>query len=255
MINQNVHVMREVVEKLTQMLAQRGIKVTQIGMRAYVQHDLNGKPVRVNLPYIPDDATEDLLLAVQGFLDHEVGHLLFSDFKVLSEAAKLSRDKKQPEFKALHNVLNIVEDTFVERKMREKFPGSDFNLNAVSDFYLKKFIEPKLACRKSPKDLVFPNGAGNVESNRNILSRCWGPLQIKAGMLDKNGKPMFNGKTLRHFRASILIDLGATAKELQTSMGHATIQMTYDVYGHLLVGREQEEKEQERVRNIAKELL
>lgn len=44
----------------------------------------------------------------------------------------------------------------------------------------------------------------------------------------------------RHTYASILIDAGATAKAIQTYMGHSSIQITFDRYGHLMPGHEAE---------------
>lgn len=44
----------------------------------------------------------------------------------------------------------------------------------------------------------------------------------------------------RHTFASLLIDAGANAKAIQEFMGHATIQMTFDRYGHLMPGRRDE---------------
>lgn len=40
----------------------------------------------------------------------------------------------------------------------------------------------------------------------------------------------------RHTTASVLIAAGANAKVIQTVMGHATIGMTFDTYGHLMPG-------------------
>lgn len=40
----------------------------------------------------------------------------------------------------------------------------------------------------------------------------------------------------RHTCASLLIASGANAKVIQAVMGHATIQMTFDTYGHLMPG-------------------
>lgn len=40
----------------------------------------------------------------------------------------------------------------------------------------------------------------------------------------------------RHSFASLLIDSGANAKAIQEFMGHSTITMTFDLYGHLLPG-------------------
>jgi integrase len=45
--------------------------------------------------------------------------------------------------------------------------------------------------------------------------------------------------TLRHAAASLFIaHLGWTPKRVQVVMGHASIRMTYDLYGHLFEDRE-----------------
>ncbi|MBS7545714.1 tyrosine-type recombinase/integrase [Ancylobacter oerskovii] len=98
--------------------------------------------------------------------------------------------------------------------------------------------------------LVFPNGAGNVENHKNILRRGLEPALVKAGVsvpsgeTDKDGQPIMAAKygglhALRHFHASWLINrprdggLGLPLKVVQERMGHASITMTADVYGHL----------------------
>ncbi len=40
----------------------------------------------------------------------------------------------------------------------------------------------------------------------------------------------------RHTFASLMIAAGENPKAIQTFMGHATIQMTFDRYGHLMPG-------------------
>jgi integrase len=44
----------------------------------------------------------------------------------------------------------------------------------------------------------------------------------------------------RHTFASVLIDAGVNAKAISTYMGHSSIQITYDLYGHLMPGNEEE---------------
>ena len=44
----------------------------------------------------------------------------------------------------------------------------------------------------------------------------------------------------RHTYASLMIDAGANPKALSTYMGHSTITITIDRYGHLMPGNEQE---------------
>jgi integrase len=90
-----------------------------------------------------------------------------------------------------------------------------------------------LACPKGPLGLVFPNGRGNVENHANIANRGWYALQHAAGMVDSEGKPKYGFHALRHFFASWAIERGFSAKRVQALLGHSSIQMTFDVYGHL----------------------
>jgi integrase len=100
--------------------------------------------------------------------------------------------------------------------------------------------EWKLACPKSELGLVFPTGAGGVEYHSNIVTRGLAPVQIAAGVVTKAGEAKYTGlHSLRHFYASWCINrredggLGLPLKVVQHRLGHSTIQMTADVYGHL----------------------
>lgn len=133
-MNDRVHIMREAIIKITQMLAGKSIQVTQRGIQAYVKSNPKGVPILVNLPYIPDNATDELIDAIQGFLDHEVAHLLFTDFGKMAEATA----------QGIHGMVNVLEDSRIERKMAERFQGSGDNLQRTGEFFLKKFTIPKL---------------------------------------------------------------------------------------------------------------
>jgi integrase len=87
-----------------------------------------------------------------------------------------------------------------------------------------------------PHGLAFPNWQGNVESLSNITRRLWQPLQVRAGLVDDEGNARYTFHSLRHFRASALIAARVNHKRLQIEMGHADIQTTMNVYGHLFKG-------------------
>ena len=91
----------------------------------------------------------------------------------------------------------------------------------------------KADCPEGEMDLVFPNGIGNVESPSNISNRVLYPLLIDAGIVKADGKPKFSFHALRHAAASLFIEQGWPAKKVQTILGHSSITMTFDVYGHL----------------------
>lgn len=91
----------------------------------------------------------------------------------------------------------------------------------------------ELKCPASEHGLVFPNWSGSVESHSNLTHRGWYSLLKTCGMMKKDEPPKYPLKSLRHVRASLEIHNGATAKELQMLMGHSSVQITSDVYGHL----------------------
>ena len=49
----------------------------------------------------------------------------------------------------------------------------------------------------------------------------------------KLGLPVIRLHDLRHSHASMLINLGTPPKVVQERLGHASIQMTLDLYSHL----------------------
>ena len=72
------------------------------------------------------------------------------------------------------------------------------------------------------------------------MRRILHPVQVAAKVVTKDGKPKYPGlHSLRHFYASWLINrkqdggLELPLKEVQARLGHATLAMTADTYGHL----------------------
>jgi len=99
--------------------------------------------------------------------------------------------------------------------------------------------EWKLRCPKSELGLCFPTGEGNVEYHSNIVVRGLAPVQVAAGVVTKGNAKYTGLHSLRHFYASWCINrkedggLGLPLKVVQHRLGHSSIQMTADVYGHL----------------------
>jgi integrase len=98
--------------------------------------------------------------------------------------------------------------------------------------------EWKLACPKGEHDLVFPTSTGAIDHHKN-LQRAVDAVLRAAHVVNKSGKPKYAMHGFRHFFASWCInprDRGGrelTAKLVQTLMGHSSIVMTLDLYGHL----------------------
>jgi integrase len=81
-------------------------------------------------------------------------------------------------------------------------------------------------------DLVFPGPEGGVLSHMG-LQHAFDGAQSAAAVIDAAGKPKYGLHALRHFFASWGIEQGFSPKRLQALLGHGSIQMTFDVYGHL----------------------
>jgi integrase len=93
--------------------------------------------------------------------------------------------------------------------------------------------EWKLACPKGELNLVFPNQEGGVKSLSNITDHGLGPLQQAAGLCTSRRAPRYRIHAFRHAAASLLIAEGRSPKWIQKFMGHSSIAITFDTYGHL----------------------
>lgn len=107
----------------------------------------------------------------------------------------------------------------------------------------------KLASKPNLLGLAFPTRRGTIHSSSNIHKHCWGPLQRKLGLVETievkgmmTEVPLFTFHSLRHAAASLFIEQGWSPKKVQAVMGHASIAVTFDVYGHLWKDTESDRK-------------
>jgi integrase len=104
---------------------------------------------------------------------------------------------------------------------------------------VKVLREWKVACPNSKDtDLVFPAARGGIQHHIN-MTRDVNPVIIAAGLVDDKGRPKYSLHAFRHFYASWLINRKIDGgrempvKVVQEHLGHASIVMTLDRYGHL----------------------
>lgn len=101
---------------------------------------------------------------------------------------------------------------------------------------IPRVLRPFLAARKleaGGSGLVFRTRYGNPFQPSNVrrdARRWW----------EKAGLASITPHDCRHTYASLMIAAGVNAKALSTYMGHASIKMTLDRYGHLMPGNEAE---------------
>jgi integrase len=86
------------------------------------------------------------------------------------------------------------------------------------------------AGRAELRDWVFVDPRGSRLDGGNFRSRVWGGLLLKAGLR------RIRIHDLRHTYASLLIQDGWPLKYIQEQLGHSSISITSDVYGHLVPG-------------------
>lgn len=130
-VRKEVQLFRDSIGKLVTLLSGRNIRVTESGKDAFCQWSSEGVLLRINLPSIPDDASDRLLFSMQGFVDHEVAHVLYTD-PICAEILK---------GKMGHHMWNVVEDIFIERRMSAAFPGCRRNLIKVHAHIVERTFE------------------------------------------------------------------------------------------------------------------
>lgn len=112
-------------------------------------------------------------------------------------------------------------------------------------------------CPKSDLNLVFPTDSGKPLMLNNFATGAWLPLMREAGLVVERKAsrvkksststkivhvPLYTPYALRHYFASKLIEKRIDLKLIQEAMGHSKAEITLNVYGHLLKGREEEKK-------------
>jgi len=137
-----------------------------------------------------------------------------------------------------NNTIEVTQDATEDREIGLPKSASAYRMIHMPDMVMDELKKWKPFCPESEYDLVFPNWKGGVESHSNITNRGWYVLQRACGLVDTRNKPKYPLKSLRHVRASLEIHNGATAKEIQMLMGHSTVKITFDVYGHLFKDHE-----------------
>jgi integrase len=140
-------------------------------------------------------------------------------------------------------ILKVTQRADEDRQIGRPKSAAGYREISLAPEMVKMLLDWKGECPPGVNKLVFPNGLGNVENLANIHRRCWYPLQERAGIVAPGtGEGSYSWHSLRHFRASVLIASGATPKEIMTEMGHSSITMTFNTYGHLFPDTKGERK-------------
>lgn len=97
-----------------------------------------------------------------------------------------------------------------------------------------KLARWKEVCPQGPDNLVFPGRSGNLLDYNTFRNKVWKPTMRELGLVDEDGKIAYTIHSMRHFKASAALNAGANVFKLSRELGHANIQTTHDLYGHLM---------------------
>jgi integrase len=81
--------------------------------------------------------------------------------------------------------------------------------------------------------LLFPSEIGTPLEERNVLRRF-------QAICEANQLPRLRVYDLRHTHASLLIHEGVHPKKISERLGHSSIKLTMDTYGHLFEGSDRD---------------
>jgi len=124
----------------------------------------------------------------------------------------------------------------------------------ISMNVVNELISWKKICKPSAQNLVFPSRSGDVLSYSNLRRRMFVPLQRACALRWREQfsdtailtntavgfRDSYGFHALRHFAASMWIKQNVDLKRLTTWMGHASVQITLDTYGHLMTDSERD---------------
>ena len=126
------------------------------------------------------------------------------------------------DIKRLYVHQSIWKNNFQTPKSKKSIRKIDLPDDLV--FELRRW---KLACPISKHNLMFPSKEGQITCHDNAVKRHFKPALRKAGL------QQVSFHSLRHTNASLRIRAGQDFKYMSTQMGHSSINITLDTYGHL----------------------
>jgi len=137
---------------------------------------------------LPVTASPEKVKIVVGDIDHECGHILFSDFVVVKEAAK-SRGG------VFNGIVNAIEDTFVERSLGERFLGCRETLRESVQLMDEKTAAEAHAGVSAVKAIVgYIDCFGRINVLGQDVSKTMAVYaDAVAPILGKNGMVRLNG--------------------------------------------------------------
>jgi integrase len=232
---------RKVLTSLKSMLrhAQRHGKVAQnVALAVKIDRDKRheGKltvgediPTREDIRHLIDAAPTLRARAVlfvaafAGLRASEIRGLRWTDVDLKSRQATITVDQRADRYGTIGSTKSATS--------RRTVPIAGMVANTLREW--------RLQCPPGPLGLVFPTAVGAVQSLNNLARQALEEPQRRIGMVDGQGKPRYAIHALRHYYASWCINRKADGglelplKNVSAMLGHSSVGITADRYGHL----------------------
>ena len=140
----------------------------------------------------------------------------------------------------VRQTLVLVKGGFEFGRPKTRASKRDIELRAEAvealRLHHKLQLEERMRLGGLPKDygLVFSTTVGTPIRRQNLQRRSFKPLLEEAGL------PDIRFHDLRHTFASIALGRGANINTVSKMLGHSSVKITLDVYGHLMPGMQSE---------------
>ncbi len=129
-----------------------------------------------------------------------------------------------------HNYVRREHTTTKSKKSRRVDLSRELR-RVLVDLRDKRLLEAYLKGKNDiSEELVFRSPEGTILDPDNLYHRVFLPVLAKAGIR------RIRLHDLRHTFGSLLIQNGASIVYVKEQMGHSSIQVTVDIYGHLIPG-------------------
>jgi len=214
--------------------AQRRGKVAQnVGVPVSIKLGKRKKPLEVGVDIPESQEVRRMIDASTGMVRAVIMVAAFAGLR----ASEL-RGLRWSDVDLKHGQVHIRQRADRYREIGKAKSASAYRTVPIAPLVANTLREWKLGCPKGDGGLVFPTTTGIVIDHKKMLLMLLA-VEVKAGVVKNDSKPKYTLHDLRHYFASLCINprekggLELTPKEVQVRMGHASIVMTLDRYGHL----------------------
>lgn len=133
-------------------------------------------------------------------------------------------------FLRVRHSLTILDE---HKGPKTKAGNRDVPMPAIVAQFLQEWLERWYV--ENDRRLVFRMKNGNPITRANFHLNYWGPLLERAGLPHKSPERL-HFHALRHFAASMMIEMGLPLMDVASLLGHEKFDMTLQVYAHPIVG-------------------